>query len=154
MNYNPSELLPQKEPMRFITAIESVDFDEQCLVARVDVKDTDLLFQSNLSGVPSSAALEYMAQAIACYIGAYDMHISGIARAAVGFILGSRDLHVAVPVFLVNKSYYIRVKSLYCDTNMASFNCMVYDKENNVVATGALNAFRPDDITTFKGGKL
>ena len=76
MIFEPIDLLPQKAPMAFITAIEAVDFDNQKMITRVDVKDTDLLFQKNINGVPSCAALEYMAQSIACYIGAQDIHIT------------------------------------------------------------------------------
>ena len=151
MNLNPADLLPQKTPMAFITAIESVDFDAQKMVTRVDVKDTDLLFQKNINGVPGAVALEYMAQSIACYIGALDIHLTGETKAVAGFIMGSRDLHVIIPVFNVNESYYVHVQSLFCDMNMASFECNIYDAKNNLVASSCLNAFRPDDINDFMG---
>lgn len=149
MIYNPSDLLPQKPPMAFISAIESADFNAQTMVARVDIKDTDLMFQKNLNGVPSAVALEYMAQAIACYIGAEEVNRVGKTSAAAGFILGSRDLHVEIPVFLVEKSYYVYIKSLFCDSNMASFECSIKDENEEIVATGNLNAFRPDNIKDF-----
>lgn len=149
MTFEPVDLIPQKEPMAFITAIESIDFDAQKMVARVDVKDTDLLFQKNINGVPSCAALEYMAQSIACYIGAQDIHLTGITKAVAGFIMGSRDLHIALSKFNVNESYYIHVQSLFCDNNIASFECEIYDSNKTMVANGNLNAFRPDDINNF-----
>lgn len=151
MIYNPIDLLPQKEKMAFITAIESVDFDEQQMTTRVDIHDTDLLFQKNINGVPGAVALEYMAQSIACYIGAEDIHKTGSTNAVAGFIMGSRDLHVMIPTFNVGESYYVHVKSLFCDNNMASFECNIYDSKNNLVANANLNAFRPDDINDFMG---
>ena len=149
MTFNPIDLLPQKAPMAFITAIESIDFDEQKMVARIDVKDTDLLFQKNINGISSAVALEYMAQSIACYIGAQDIHVTGETKAVAGFIMGSRDLHIMIPKFNVNESYYVHVQSLFCDNNIASFECEIYDCNDNIVAKGNLNAFRPDDINNF-----
>lgn len=151
MNFNPIDLIPQKAPMAFITAIESVDFDKQKMLTRVDVSDTDLMFQKNINGVPSCAALEYMAQSIACYIGAQDIHLTGETKAVAGFIMGSRDLHIMIPKFDVNHSYYISVRSLFCDNNIASFECEIYDSNKKLVANGNLNAFRPDDINNFMG---
>jgi len=151
MNLNPADLLPQKAPMAFITAIESVDFDTQKMVTRIDVRDTDLLFQKNINGVPGVVALEYIAQSIACYIGAQDIHEKGQTRAVPGFIMGTRDLHVMVPVFNVDESYYVHVQSMFCDSNIASFECNIYDMNNNLVANANLNAFRPDNINDFMG---
>lgn len=153
MNWNPIDLLPQKAPMEFITAIESVDFDAQKMITRIDVRDTDLLYHKNINGVPSCAALEYMAQSIACYIGAQDIHVTGETKAVAGFIMGSRDLHFMISKFNVNESYYVHVQSLFCDNNIASFECVIYDSNNNVVANGNLNAFRPDDLNNFMGNK-
>ena len=151
MNFEPIDLLPQKAPMAFITAIEAVDFDNQKMITRVDVKNTDLLFQKNINGVPSCAALEYMAQSIACYIGAQDIHITGQTKAAAGFIMGSRDLHIMTSKFNVNESYFVHVKSLFCDNTIASVEGVIYDSNDNVVANANLNAFRPDDINDFMG---
>ena len=149
MKFEPIDLLPQKAPMAFITDIESVDFDNQKMVTRIDVKDTDLLYQKNIDGVPSCAALEYMAQSIACYIGAQDIHNTGETKAVAGFIMGSRDLHFALSKFNVGESYYVHVQSLFCDNNIASFECKIYDAQNTLVADGNLNAFRPDDLNNF-----
>ena len=149
MVYNPSDLLPQKPPMEFISAIESFDIQTQCLTARVDIKDTDLLFQKDINGVPGSVSLEYMAQSIACFIGCKDICITGRTKAAAGFILGSRDLHIMTNVYRAGESYYICVQSLFCDDNMASFECEITDKNGSVIATGNVNAFRPDDLQTF-----
>ena len=149
MKFEPIDLLPQKAPMAFITDIESVDFDNQKMVTRIDVKDTDLLYQKNIDGVPSCAALEYMAQSIACYIGAQDIHNTGETKAVAGFIMGSRDLHFALSKFNVGESYYVHVQSLFCDNNIASFECKIYDAQNTLVADGNLNAFRPEDLNNF-----
>ena len=90
-----------------------------------------------------------MAQSIACYIGAQDIHDTGKTKAVAGFIMGSRDLHFMISKFNVNESYCVHVQSLFCDNNIASFECKIYDANNTFVATGNLNAFRPDDLNNF-----
>ena len=155
MIYNPSDLLPQKPPMEFISAIESFDMQTQELTARVDVSENDLLFQKDINGVQSTASLEYMAQSIACFIGCQDIHLKGATKANAGFIMGSRDLHMMAPVYNVGESYYIHVKSLFCDDNIASFECEITASNGTVMATGNVNAFRPDDLQNFmQGGNL
>ena len=42
---------------------------------------------------------------------------------------------------------------LFCDKNMASFDCQIMDDKDNIVASGVLNAFRPDDIKDFMENK-
>lgn len=147
--YKISDLLPQRPPMQFITAVDSVDFDAEKLVARVDVTHDDLLYMADIDGVPSWVALEYMAQSIGCFIGIMDRQKDPTGTPAVGFVLGSRRISVNVPVFNVDESYFIHVSGLFCDTNIASFECVIYNQNQEKVAEGTLNVYRPDDIKKF-----
>ena len=147
--YDLTKLIPQRAPMIFLSDIEDFDYENQTLVARVDIRDTDLLFDKNLGGIPSWACLEFMAQSVAAFVGLGDLHNNPEAKPAVGFVLGSRKISVSAPVYLAGHSYFVHVKSLFCDQNIASFDCQILDENNNVVAAGALNAFRPDDIKKF-----
>jgi len=147
--YDLTKLIPQRPPMIFLSDVEEFDYENQSLVARVDVRDTDLLFDKNMGGIPSCASLEFMAQSVASFIGLGDLHDNPNAVPAVGFILGSRKISVLKPVYLAGHSYFVHVKSMFCDQNIASFDCKIVDKDNNVIAEGALNAFRPDDIKKF-----
>ena len=147
--YDLTKLIPQRSPMIFLSNVDEFDYENQTLVARVDVRDTDLMFDKNLGGIPSCASLEFMAQSVACYIGLSDLHDNPNAKPVVGFVLGSRKISVLTPVYLVNHSYFVHVKSMFCDNNIASFDCQIFDKNKNLVSSGALNAFRPDDIKKF-----
>ena len=147
--YDLTKLIPQKAPMVFISDVENFDYENQTLVTRVDIRDTDLMFDKNLGGVPSWASLEFMAQSIACCVGLCDLHENPDAEPVVGFVLGSRKISVFKPVYLVNHSYFVHIKSLFFDKNIASFDCQILDEDGNVMASGALNAFRPDDIKKF-----
>ena len=147
--YNISDLLPQRPPMQFITAIQSVDLENQTLIARVDITAQDLMYDSELGGVPSWISLEYMAQAIGCFIGTADRDENPDAKPVVGFIMGARKLSVNIPVYLVGQSYFIHVISVFCDKNIANFECYIYNQNDELVANGAVNVFRPNDIKQF-----
>lgn len=147
--YNISDLLPHRPPMQFITDIESIDFNAQNLVARVDITPDDLMYDKNLGGVPSWISLEYMAQAIGCFIGAADYEQDPTTKPAVGFVLGSRKLSINIPAYIVGQGYFVHVSGTFCDKNIANFDCEIYNSENNLVASGAINVFRPDDIKQF-----
>ena len=147
--YDLTKVIPQRAPMIFLSDVEEFDYEKQTLIARVDIRDTDLLFDENLGGIPSCASLEFMAQSVAACVGLTDLHNNQNADPAVGFVLGSRKISVLKSVYLVGHSYFIHVKSMFCDQNIASFDCQIFDQDNNLVATGVLNAFRPDDIKKF-----
>lgn len=148
-DYNISDLLPHRPPMQLITAVDSVDFDAQKLVARVDITPDDLMYDDTIGGVPSWISLEYMAQAIGCFIGAADLERDPNSVPAVGFVLGSRKLSVDIPTYQGGQSYFIHVVALFMDKNIANFECQIYNSDNELVASGAINVFRPDDIKQF-----
>ena len=148
-NYDLTKLVPQRVPMLFLSGVQDFDFDNQTLVTRVDITENDLLYNQSLGGVPSCATLEFMAQSIACCVGLNDLHKNPTQKPVIGFVLGSRKISVYNDVYFVNHSYFVHVKSMFCDDNIASFDCQIFDENNNLVANGALNAFRPDDIKTF-----
>ena len=148
-NYDLTKIIPQRPPMIFLSDIEDFDYENETLVARIDVRETDIMFDKNLGGIPSCASLEFMAQSVASFVGLGDLHKNPDAAPAVGFVLGSRKLSVLQPVYLLNNSYFVHVKSLFCDNNIASFDCKIVDQNDNVIASGTLNAFRPDNINKF-----
>lgn len=143
----PQELLPHEKPMIFISAVEDVDVENGMLRARSDITQNDIMYESSIDGVPSYAAIEYMAQTIGCYVGYYDLEHN--RKPGVGFVLGTRKLKVFEPCFKCGQSYFIDVKALFHDQQMASFDCQITDKNGNVFANAILNAYRPDDIEHF-----
>ena len=146
-NEQVEQLLPHSPPMVFISDIENVDLEAGTLRAKISIKPTDIMYQESLKGVPSCAAIEYMAQAIGCFVG-YSDQLKGINEPSIGFVLGTRKLSVFIPVFAVNETYYIDIKIAFCDESIASFDCIIY-KDDKIVAEATLNAFRPTDIKEF-----
>jgi len=146
----PAELLPHKDPMIFISDIRSFDLKNGFLIAHVKIKQSDILFQSNIGGVPSYAALEYMAQSVGCFVGLYDLEKNPNNKPAVGFVLGSRRLQINVPVFKLDEDYLVKVNMLFCDETIASFECLMYNENTDEqVASAIVNVYRPESVSAF-----
>lgn len=141
------KLLPHRKPMIVLSDIESIDIKNGTLTARIDIKETDILFDAYLRGVPTYSAVEYMAQAIGCFVGHYDL--SQNKKPGIGFVLGSRKLEVFEPVLMLGNTYFIDVKALFVDDDIASFDCLIYTQEKQKIATAILNAYRPKNIEDF-----
>lgn len=146
----PAELLPHKSPMILISGIHSFNMEKGILIAHTRIQKENVLYQSAINGVPAYAALEYMAQSIGCFVGLYDLQKNPNKKPGVGFVLGSRKLQIQKPVLEVNQSYFIKVCALFCDENLASFECVLYNNETNEeFANAIINAYRPENIDTF-----
>ncbi len=146
----PAELLPHKSPMILISDIRSFDIEKGILVAHTHIQKKDVLYQSEINGIPTYAALEYMAQSIGCFVGLYDLQKDPNKKPGVGFVLGSRKLQIQKPVLEENQDYCIKVCALFCDDNLASFECIMYnEKTNEEFANAIINAYRPENIDTF-----
>jgi len=134
-------LLPHEPPMVMISDGEIVATGEA--VALADTSARSVFFDVALDGVPSSAALEYMAQTMALSVGA-------LARARgeapkIGFVLGSRRLEVKIPVFRRDERYRVHVRCDYTDEEFASFDCEIDDVDGRTVASGRLTAFQANN---------
>ena len=146
----PAELLPHKDPMIFISDVRSADLNKGTLTAHSKICQTDVLYQSDLGGVPGYAALEYMAQAIGCFVGLYDLEHSPDKQPGVGFVLGTRKMKVKKPVLNLDEDFLIDISVVFVDENVASFDCVMYnEKTKEEVANALVNAYRPENIDTF-----
>jgi len=146
LEYSMDKLLPHEEPMIFISNVEKVDLAKGTLTAKIIIKPTDIMYQESLGGVPSYAALEYMAQAIGCFVGYNDLEKN--KKPGIGFVLGSRKLSVYEPVFLNNEVYLLDISMVFCDESLASFDCVMY-KDKKTIAEATINAYRPENSQEF-----
>ena len=149
MTYDLEKLLPHKPPMIFLSGVSSIDFDKGELVAWFEVKESDVGYCPKMKGVPGYAALEYMAQAVGCFVGAHDLKEDPNGVPGAGFVLGTRSLDVHTEVFGLSQRYFVRVSALFCDESIASFDCVVYNDKQETLATALLNAYRPESMADF-----
>lgn len=151
MDKSLEELLPHKPPMIVLSDVVEFDIDKGYLIARADIKNTDILYLEEMLGVPSYFVLEYMAQSIAVFAGYMDLKNN--KKSGIGFLLGTKKLEVFKPVLDVGESYFIKVCQLFMEDNLASFECIVYDKDDNNIASAVISTYRPDNEDNFIRGE-
>ena len=137
---NPEELLPHAAPMTLLSGCMQGD-DEAEVVAWVDVSTASPFYDASIGGVPGCVALEYMAQTMAAVAGL--AHRRSGEPPKVGFVLGSRRMSIAIPVFRSGERYRVRAKCDYQDESFGSFDCKVEDSSGATVASARLTAFQP-----------
>ena len=109
--------------------------------ARLDVSEKCRFFDHAIGGVPSCAALEYMAQTMAIAVGR-ERRRKGDAP-AIGFVLGTRKMDVFIDKFEPGGDYVARAECTYEDGEFASFDCSIADVRGGIAAKATLSAFQP-----------
>jgi len=148
--YSVEELLPHEAPMIFISSVDSVDMEHGILVGEFTVKESDIAYDHQLKGVPTYSSLEYMAQAIGCFVGIHDRINHPNKKPGVGFVLGTRKLTVKEPLFHLGKTYFVHIALLFFEDTLASFECIIYNESHCKISAAIVNAYRPNDIETFR----
>ena len=133
-------ILPHKEPMILIDDIVDYSIEDRWLKAEVTIREDSLFYDKDLKGIDSSIGIEYMAQTIGCYA-----HYRTKAREAkIGFLLGTRLYNNAIKIFELNKTYYIKVMEVFV-AEIFSFECFIYNDENEEVASATINVYQDID---------
>lgn len=147
MQFSLEDLLPHRPPMVLIDEVESFDFENKRLVARVTITEKQLFYTAG--GVPNWVAIEYMAQAAAALVGYHDKHLAPDLPVRPGLMLGTRKLDLKLARFAAGKTYRIVAENVFNDADAASFACSIEDEAGETVATANLNAYRPPDMEQF-----
>ncbi len=138
------ELLPHRAPMILIDEVVSFDLAaaEPSLTAAVTAKP---------QWCENWVAIEFMAQTAAALVGLADRAAGFEGAPRPGFLLGTRKLELKLERFEVGRRYLITAKNTFQDAQAASFSCEIAaaDAPSDILATAALNAFRPDDISAI-----
>lgn len=139
-------LLPHRPPMTMLA--EAVSIGEGVCEAVADTSGDSVFYDPEMGGVPACAALEYMAQTMALVVGEARRRKGEAPK--VGFVLGTRRLHVGVPVFESGKRYVTAAKCVYADDEFGSFDCSISGSEGEVAAA-SLTAYQPSDEMLAEG---
>lgn len=109
---------------------------------RCEVTITEDSFLCDGGKVPAYAAIEYIAQSIACYagVGAADKG----APAKLGFLLGVRKFKSKRPYFKVGDTLVIESSLVFNEENIGSFNGKVSINSEEVV-TALLTTYEPTE---------
>lgn len=144
MKYNLEDILPHNHPMILIDDINEINLEEGYITAYVTIREDNLFYEKSLDGVSSLVGIEFMAQTIACY----SYFKNGENPPKIGFLLGTRLYKSNIEKFERGKKYNIRAKEIYCDNELVSFECLIYN-EDMECASAVVNAYQPQDASEF-----
>ena len=140
----PEKLLPHNHPMIVISEVIDCDIEDGTLTSIAKPNSNDIFFQPQINGIPSYFAIEYMAQSIGCFAGIYDLQQNPPQKSRIGFLLGTKKMHAFTPTISINDIYTIKIKQLFMEENLASFECAMYNSKNKKIAEAIINTYRPD----------
>ncbi|WP_353171607.1 ApeP family dehydratase [Acinetobacter rudis] len=133
--FNAIDFIPHAEPMVFVDHI--VEVGEQYIITELCIRP-ELMFCDE-TGLPSWTSIEIMAQSISAFAG-YKGHLHGRAP-QIGFLLGTRKLHLPVSHFALGQRLRIRAEQSYLHDGLAQFDCEIDYAGQKITAT--LNVFEP-----------
>ena len=111
------------------------------------ITEDNMFYDAEKNAVPSWAGIEYMAQTAAIWVGIHDeKHHKPIQ---MGFLIGTRRYEAHEPVFHSNQLISIHVFASFVEDNVIVFDGEIHDQQGNILATGNLTAFRPDDMAQY-----
>lgn len=144
MEYNLENILPHNHPMILIDKLEEVNMEEGYVCASTTITPDKIFFDNTLDGIDSYVGIEFMAQTLACF--SYFKFNQKSPK--IGFLLGTRSYKCSLEKFETGKTYLIKAKELYSDSELVSFECFIYNN-GEVVANATVNAYQPDNAEEF-----
>ena len=133
------KILPHRQPMILIDDVIAHSLTEKWLKSVVTIDKDSFFYNEDIQGIDSVAGIEFMAQTIGCY--AYFRKNCKVPKR--GYLLGTRLYNNALRKFELGKTYYILVKEIFA-AEIFSFECFIYNEENNEVASATLNVYQED----------
>lgn len=122
-------LIPHSGSMVLIDQV--LRSDQTSLSASLTVRGDGLLLGDEQQ-VPAWAGLEYMAQAIACYVG-----IAAKAQqqpVKMGFLLACRNYQTNQAYFKVAETLEVQIEKLFQDQALGVFNCQIQGQSIQISA--------------------
>lgn len=141
---NLADLLPHRGPMLLLDTV--ADWGESFLEAVVEHRAPNIFADKN-GHIPTWVGIEYMAQAIAAWVG-IQSRLRG-EEIRLGFLLGTRQYVTNREYFEVGEKLHVRVEKLLLDeNNLALFDCRIHahNNNNNLLASAQIKAIQPDNV--------
>ena len=145
MAYDLEKILPHDRPMILVDDIKEINLDEKYLIAEVKITGDKVFFDKTINGVPYLSGIEYMAQTIGCY--AY--YRAQRTEPKLGFLLGTRSYKSNIEKFENNKTYTVKVSEIYGDSELVSFECLIYNEDKDECASAVINAYQPENAEEY-----
>jgi len=134
-----ADVVPHRPPMLLLDRVLS--YDGERVVCELTLQPNSPFAQPGENGgeVPAIVGLEYMAQAIATGAGLSARDKGQPAR--VGFLLGCRNLTIAVDSFRVGDRLTVEARRTWGESDLGSFACKVR-RGDDVLCEGALTVYQ------------
>ena len=139
--YDLTRILPHKQPMIFLDDIFEVDIENNKLSSVFKVYPGKVFFEAG-KGINSLTGIEFMAQTI----GAYAYFKNKCAEPKPGLLLGTRLYNNKIPYFKEGEEYKVTVHEIFTDNQIAVFDCLIYDKSGEEIASATVNTYQGDNI--------
>ena len=138
-DFNLQDVLPHDNPMILISSI--LDYNANDLTAKCSVKieKNNIFFDKGLNGISPLVGIEYMAQTI----GVYAYFKNKMKEPQIGYLLGTRAFNSNIKLFEFGKTYTVEVKEVFSDNQLVSFECFIYNEEDNICQNSTVNCYMP-----------
>lgn len=148
LKYDLTKVLPHNHPMILIDAIIEINMEQEKVTTLYAPVRSKMFYDKEHNGVSSVIAIELMAQTIGCY--AYFKNNE--KEPQIGFLLGSRLLEISENYFTVGQTYAITAKAVFSDNNISSFDCIIKNMDDTIIANATINVYQSDNIKEQWGG--
>lgn len=128
--------IPHEKPMVFVDHL--IEFGENFVCAELLIRP-DLMFCEK-QGLPTWASVEVMAQTVSLFAGAQGT-TSG-HQPKIGFLLGTRKLHLPIAYFALGETLKIRAEQQYLHEGLGQFACQIEYREYKISAM--LSVYEPE----------
>lgn len=130
------DFLPHTGAMVLLDKI--TDYYESGLIAELTIRG-DGLIGGDETSVPAWVGIEYMAQAIAAYIGIQAILAGEPIK--LGYLLGTRRYNSNIAAFAVGTLLMVNIEKIMQDEKLGVFDCKITATDINVSAN--LNVYQP-----------
>ena len=141
MNFDLEKLLPHKKPMILIDDIIDYSLEENRIESIVKIQENSMFFDKSINGISSCVGIEYMAQTIGCFA----FLKAKLEKPKIGFLLGTRYYDNKIDKFNLNETYSIKATQNFSGDGIVSFECLIYNQQQEEVVQAALNVFQIQD---------
>lgn len=131
------DFIPHEKPMVFIDHI--LEIGDNFAVAELLIH-SDLMFCDS-QGLPTWASIELMAQTISAYAGLQGKKNKQTPK--IGFLLGTRKLHLPFEYFELGKTLRIKAEQQYLHEGLGQFSCEIQYENHTISAM--LNVYEPTE---------
>ncbi len=129
------DLIPHQAPMVFIDQL--LETGENFAVANLLIRPELMFYQDQ--GLPTWTSIELMAQTISLYAGFQGSLTAKPPK--IGFLLGTRKLHLPVAFFAPGKTLIIKAERQYLHEGLGQFACEIQYDEH--IISAMLSVYEP-----------